>query len=57
MMWLLIVANIATGELHRYELPDRATCTRAVALIERDGGMSKAWCIPSYRLITVMGAA
>ena len=57
MMWLLIVANIATGELHRYELPDRATCTRAVALIERDGGMSKAWCIPSYSLITVMGGA
>lgn len=57
MMWLLIVASLSTGGLRSYEVADRATCARAVAMIQRAGGPAKAWCIPAYRLIAVSGGA
>lgn len=57
MMWLLIVASLSTGGLRSYEVADRATCARAVAMIQRAGGPAKAWCIPAYKLIAVSEAA
>lgn len=51
MMWLLIVANLATGEIDSYEMSDRRACTVAADMI--DGGTVRAWCIPERNLIAV----